>query len=137
MADTPDIVAMTAEIVSAYINKNSVQPEEIPALIERVHNTLARAAGNGAGFGREMPTRPPAVDPEKSVTDDLVICLECGAGFRSLRRHLRVAHGLEPAEYRQKWNLAHNHALTAPAYSARRSEIAKDIGLGLVGRDRE
>src|SRR6516162_9185456 len=30
-------------------------------------------------------------------------CLECGFRGRTLRRHLRVAHGLEPASYYVRW----------------------------------
>jgi predicted transcriptional regulator len=41
-----------------------------------------------------------------------------------------VAHGLEPASYRIRWKLATDHALTAPAYSERRSTMAKQLGLG-------
>ncbi|MGA8755232.1 MAG: MucR family transcriptional regulator [Stellaceae bacterium] len=47
-----------------------------------------------------------------------------------LRRHLRVAHALDPAAYRTRWRLSADHALTAPACSERRSTMAKEIGLG-------
>jgi MucR family transcriptional regulator, transcriptional regulator of exopolysaccharide biosynthesis len=59
-----------------------------------------------------------------------VVCLECGFRALTLRRHLRVAHGLEPVAYRVRWKLATDHALTAPAYSERRSTMAKELGLG-------
>jgi predicted transcriptional regulator len=54
------------------------------------------------------------------------------AGFRAqtLRRHLRVQHGLGVDEYRARWNLLFDHPVTAPAYSQRRSEMAKELGLG-------
>jgi predicted transcriptional regulator len=64
------------------------------------------------------------------VQHDHVVCLECGYRGRVLRRHLRVAHGLEPAEYRVRWRLPPDHPITAPAYSERRSTMAKQIGLG-------
>jgi hypothetical protein len=41
-----------------------------------------------------------------------------------------MAHGLEPAAYRVRWKLSVNHPITAPAYSERRSTMAKEIGLG-------
>jgi integrase len=47
-----------------------------------------------------------------------------------LRRHLRVAHGLEIADYRARWRLPADHPLIAPSYSARRSRMAKEIGRG-------
>ena len=36
---------------------------------------------------------------------DEIVCLECGKGFKSLKRHLRTHHGIEPADYRAKWGL--------------------------------
>jgi predicted transcriptional regulator len=39
-------------------------------------------------------------------------------------------YGLTPQTYREKWNLAADYPMTAPAYSARRSELARSIGLG-------
>jgi hypothetical protein len=64
------------------------------------------------------------------VQHDHVVCLECGFRGQTLRRHLRVAHGLELAAYRGRWNLAAYHPLTAPAYSQRRSTMAKQSGFG-------
>ena len=66
----------------------------------------------------------------RSVQPDYVVCLECGFRALTLRRHLRMSHGLEPAAYRARWKLAPDHALTAPAYSERRSALAKELGLG-------
>jgi hypothetical protein len=47
-----------------------------------------------------------------------------------LRRHLTVSHGLSRNDYRTRWNLKNTHPITAPAYSERRSAMAKQIGLG-------
>jgi predicted transcriptional regulator len=41
-----------------------------------------------------------------------------------------VVHGIEPAAYRTRWKLSADHPITAPAYSQRRSAMAKDLGLG-------
>src|SRR5215831_267166 len=71
-----------------------------------------------------------AVPIRRSVQQDYVVCLECGFRAQALRRHLRAAHGLEVAQYRARWNLPADHPVTAPAYSNRRSVMAKAIGLG-------
>jgi predicted transcriptional regulator len=75
-------------------------------------------------------TLVPAVSVRRSVQPDYVVCLECGYRARVLRRHLRVAHDLEVADYRTRWKLPADHPITAPAYSERRSTMAKQIGLG-------
>ena len=72
----------------------------------------------------------PAVPIRRSVQHDHVVCLDCGFLSQMLRRHIRVAHGLEPAEYRVRWKLPTDHPITAPGYSERRSTMAKRIGLG-------
>jgi predicted transcriptional regulator len=124
MSADNDYVAKAAEIVAAYVANNPIAPQDIPALIERVHGTLVRARVN------DTARRQPAVDPAHSVSAAEVVCLECGRSMRFLRRHLMAAHDLTPAGYRSRWNLPASHALTAPSYSLRRSDIAKEIGLG-------
>jgi hypothetical protein len=37
---------------------------------------------------------------------------------------------MTPAQYRQKWNLPSIYPMVAPNYTARRSALAKSIGLG-------
>lgn len=72
----------------------------------------------------------PAVPIEKSVTDDLIYCLENGKGYKTLKRHLWSSYGLTPEAYRKKWNLPKDYPLVAPNYSKRRAATAKEIGLG-------
>jgi predicted transcriptional regulator len=40
---------------------------------------------------------------------------------------------MSPEEYRQKWSLPADYPMVAPAYSRRRSDFAKEIGLGKAG----
>jgi predicted transcriptional regulator len=70
-----------------------------------------------------------AVSIRKSISPDLLICLEDGKRFKSLRRHL-TGLGLTPEQYRQKWNLPSDYPMVAPNYAAWRSAIAKQLGLG-------
>jgi predicted transcriptional regulator len=117
-----------AAIVRSYVAKNSVAVDQLGALIAMVHRTLSGLGENAPGALPDPLT--PAVPIRRSVEPDHVVCLECGFRAVTLRRHLRVAHGLEPAAYRVRWKLATDHALTAPAYSERRSTMAKQLGLG-------
>jgi predicted transcriptional regulator len=47
-----------------------------------------------------------------------------------MKRRLKTAYGMTPDEYRKKWNLRHDYPMTAQNYSAARSALAKDLGLG-------
>jgi len=120
--------SLVAEIVSSYVAKNSIGVDQIGGLITMVHRTLS-GLGDSAATPAPGPLVP-AVSIRRSVQPDYVVCLECGFRGKALRRHLRVRHGLEVADYRARWKLSPDHAVTAPAYSARRSTMAKEIGLG-------
>jgi predicted transcriptional regulator len=119
-------LSRVARIVSSYVRHHQLGPDQLVGLILAVHRGLA-----GLGLGPPEEKAPqPAVPIRRSVHRDYVVCLECGFRAQALRRHLRVRHGLEVAAYRIRWNLPSDHLLTAPAYSARRSAIAKQIRLG-------
>jgi|SRR5271154_1606350 len=120
--------SLVAEIVSGYVAKNSVGVDQIGGLIAAVHRTLS-GLGTSASTPAPAPLVP-AVSIRRSVQPDYVVCLECGLRGIALRRHLRVRHGLEVSDYRARWKLSPDHVVTAPAYSARRSTMAKQIGLG-------
>lgn len=91
--------------------------------------------GSTADLVQSMQTAQPAVPIEDSWDDDSVTCLCCGRSFTMLKRHLKAEHGLTEAEYRARFNLADDHPLTAPNYSLRKAEHAKQIGLGKYSRD--
>ena len=130
MEDTsrPELVELTAKIVSAYVSNNSVGAGDLPHLISETHAALSRASGGVESVEREE--QKPKVPVKKSVMPDYLICLEDGKKFKSLKRHLRTHYNLSPEEYREKWGLPTDYPMVAPNYSATRSRLAKDNGLG-------
>ncbi|RWD01451.1 MAG: transcriptional regulator [Mesorhizobium sp.] len=125
--ETAHLIALTADIVSAYVSKNAVPVASLHDLIESVNQSLSRI---GQPTEPEEPVQTPAVNPKRSVFPDYIICLEDGKKFKSLKRHLGVHYGLTPDEYRQKWGLARDYPMVAPNYAAQRSALAKSSGLG-------
>jgi predicted transcriptional regulator len=123
-----DVVALTADIVSAYVSNNSVPTTELSALINSVHQALARTVTGQVDKPAEAPV--PAVAVKKSVTPDFIICLEDGKKFKSLKRHLRTTYSMTPEQYRAKWGLPLDYPMVAPNYAKARSELAKTMGLG-------
>jgi predicted transcriptional regulator len=121
---------LVAEIVGSYVAKNKIAADQLGGLIATVYQALSGLGMNSAAVAPATEKLTPAVPIRRSVQPDYVVCLECGFRAVTLRRHLRVAHELEPAAYRARWKLATDHALTAPAYSERRSTMAKQLGLG-------
>jgi predicted transcriptional regulator len=123
-------IEATADIASAYVSNNIVAASELPGLIKAIFGALTVATSV------EEPAEPqqPAVPIKKSVTPDHLICLEDGRRFKSLKRHLRSKYGLSPEAYREKWRLPKDYPMVAPAYSAARSKLARQMGLGQGGR---
>ena len=122
-------VELTAEIVSAYVEHNSVPAGELSALIKSVHDALGLLSGDKKAEALPEPLQP-KVSIKKSISAEYIVCLEDGRRFKSLKRHLHAEHGLSPDEYRSKWGLAKDYPMVAPAYADARSNLAKTIGLG-------
>jgi predicted transcriptional regulator len=125
------ILRQVTEIVTAYLSKNVLAPDQIPGLIKSVHATLGGIAG-GDMAPREL--REPAVPIKKSVKAEYIVCLEDGKKLKMLKRYLRARYGMSPDEYRAKWGLPADYPMTAPNYAAKRSEFAKKFGLGKPGK---
>ena len=123
-------------IVSAYVSHNSMRAADLPEFIGAVHASISSLAKGPATVEAKKPENP-AVPVKRSVSRDYIVCLEDGKKFKSLRRHLSSFHQLTPDEYRAKWNLPSDYPMVAPAYSATRSQLAKDSGLGQVSRSPE
>lgn len=134
MSSNHNYMELAADIVSAYVSRNSVGAGELPALIGDVHAALLRISSGPVEAPVEAPK--PAVSVKKSVTPDFIICLEDGKKFKSLKRHLRTQYNLSPDEYREKWNLPSDYPMVAPNYAEARSKLARDMGLGQKRRKR-
>jgi predicted transcriptional regulator len=122
------LLGLTAEIVSSFAGHNTVATADLPALISGVFQALRAAGQDEVAKAAEAPT--PAVPIKKSIQPDFLVCLEDGRKVTMLKRYLATRHGLTPDEYRKRWGLAKDYPMVAPAYAARRSELAKQIGLG-------
>ena len=123
-----DLTGLTVDIVSAYVTNNVITAENLPEFIGSVRAALSKATTQGVEAPKEE--LKPAVPVKKSVTPEHIICLEDGKKFKSLKRHLQSHYGLSPEEYREKWGLARDYPMVAPAYAAARSHLAKTMGLG-------
>jgi predicted transcriptional regulator len=123
----PNLLGLTAQIVSAHVSNNPVQAEALPLFIRDVYKTLSHIGHEPAAPAEKQQ---PAVPIRKSVFADYIICLEDGKRLKMLKRHLATAFGLTPEQYREKWGLDASYPMVAPNYAEKRSSLAKQIGLG-------
>ncbi|MGV6876251.1 MucR family transcriptional regulator [Pseudochelatococcus sp. B33] len=128
-AETPDLTALTVQLLSAYVENNAVPSSELAQLVRATRAALA---------GDEKPSIPEKPEPEYTpavsvrtslASPDHIISLIDGKPYKTLKRHL-ATNGLTPAEYRARYKLPDDYPLVAPNYSKQRQETAKLQGLG-------
>jgi predicted transcriptional regulator len=135
-----DKLTLVAEIAASYLRRNSIGIDQIGTVVSSVTNAIEQAAkalnGSDVPESRSAPTnssadgQQPAVPIKLSIRPEYIVCLEDGMHARTLKRHLRTAHGMTPEQYREKWGLPDDYPLIAAGYSAARSKMAKKLGLG-------
>ena len=124
-------IELSGQIVVAFVSNNPLPKGELPSLILAVHTAVIRLAAEPESAPLQIEVKTPSVPIRKSITPDFLICLDDGKQFKSLRRHLSGL-GMTPEQYREKWNLQSDYPMVAPNYAARRSALAKQIGLGQI-----
>ena len=125
MDDT--LLTLTADIVAAHVSNNSVAVNDLPNLIQNVHQALATISNAAAA---PEPRQDPAVSIRSSIKPDYIVCLEDGKKLKMLKRHLMTHYSMMPDEYRRKWGLNSDYPMVAPNYAEQRRTLAKSIGLG-------
>ncbi len=121
-----ELLALTTDIVTSHLSRNTLETAEISSLIREVYSTLSNV-----GTSEPINDRPqPAIAIRKSIQPDYLVCLEDGRKLKMLKRHLKTAYNMTPEEYKQRWGLPSDYPMTAPNYTNQRRNLAKKIGLG-------
>jgi MucR family transcriptional regulator, transcriptional regulator of exopolysaccharide biosynthesis len=137
-----DVINLTAQIVISHASMSELTPEALVAEIKEVYNVLS-SLESGAVIPETMtPEKAEEVEVVKKspiplkdiVKEKYVVCLECGKKMRTLKAHIRKAHGLLPKEYFKRFDLdPKKYPLVCREYSAQRSAMAKNRGFGVKG----
>jgi predicted transcriptional regulator len=121
---------IAAQVLCAYLSRNTVAPDDLPGLSARTYAALEAALASGTGGA---PTRSlTAEEIAASVSHDAIVSFENGRRYRSLRRHLKQL-GLTDEQYRAKWGLPDNYPLVARSFSDLRSSAARGQRFGALG----
>ncbi len=121
------LVEMSASIVMAQARHSQLSSDDIADSLRKVFQTLKniQQMGNGSEIDGAISR-----DPQSSIQQNQVVCLECSKAFKLLsNRHLAL-HGLTPRAYKQKHGIRMTQALSSRALTARRRKVAKELGLG-------
>lgn len=128
MEDQNTLIELTSEIVANYISHNQVPIEQLPDLIRTVNQTLSQLGQPQAPPEAET-ARPTSAQVRKSIRPEGLVSFIDGKPYKTLKRHLSK-HGLSVADYKEKFGLPKDYPTTASDYSAKRSEMARSLGLG-------
>lgn len=129
---TTDLTVLTTEIIAAYVENNRVEVDALPSLIRAVYGALNGLGVDDVEVEVEQP-KPTASQVRKSITDAGLISFIDGKTYQTLKRHIG-RHDMTPDDYRARYGLSADYPIVAPAYAARKSELAKAIGLGTKPR---
>jgi len=135
-----EVLKMTTEIVVSHASMTELTPEQLVNEIKEVYNVLASLEGGvileepaEAKAEAGMVKKPPILLKD-IVKAKYVVCLECGRKLKTLKTHLRKAHGLLPKEYFQRFGLdPKKYPLVCREYSEQRSAMAKKRRFGERG----
>jgi len=140
-----EILKLTTEIVISHVSRSEMSTPQLVEEIKEVYNLLC-SLESGAAPESAAPEKVPEVEVVKKpsiplkdiVTPKQVVCLECGKKLRTLKAHIRKAHGLMPKEYFQRFGLdPKKYPLVCQEFSEKRRKLAAERGLGAkIGRRR-
>jgi predicted transcriptional regulator len=131
------LTEIAAEIVQNQISRSPMSSEGIVASLKSVFGALMllkKAEGEDVSLdeipsGEAMEATRQGMNPEDSIQEDRIICLECGAEKRQLTAKHLESHGLSAREYKKKWGFPLRQSLAAKSLSKSRSRAAKKRGL--------
>lgn len=128
-----DFVEMATDLVAAYVSNNSVPTVELPNLIRTIHAALTQLpCGTVRPVSQDdILEKPTAAQIRKSIRPEGLVSFIDGKTYQTLKRHLGV-HGLNPDTYRHRYGLSADYPMVSADYTAKRSELAKAIGLGRI-----
>lgn len=128
-SETTDILTLTTEIVASYVsNTTHLKIEEIPALIRSVRAALSEDA---VPVAPAEPKTPKASKSQinKSIQSHGLTSFIDGKVYKTLKRHL-ARHGHDMTSYKAAYGLPSDYPSVASDYSAARSAMARNLGLG-------
>jgi predicted transcriptional regulator len=150
------LIEMTASIVSGLVAGRPSLAEEVPSMLDVVHDGLKRLqAGDRAvveardADGARSEAQVSASSPQSdvrgdrdldretgftrdgvvTVTSDHIVCLDDGRSVVFLKRHLKSI-GVDLGDYLKRHGLPEDYPTTSPAYVAEKRRLAKAQGLG-------
>jgi predicted transcriptional regulator len=147
------IIEIVGEIIAGQACQRTLSGEEIETLIKHTYRAFREieelenreraleeidksigiqpSASDVHQSEAEKSPIEPKIDPRNAIQDQEIFCIECGRPFKVISHtHLRQAHGLSPAEYKEKWGIPAKQPLAAKNVTQRRRDQARERNVG-------
>ena len=141
-----EILKLTAQIVLSHASMSELSPQQLVKEIKEVYQHFASLEGGEIIPETMAPekaeevgvVKKPPIPLNQIVKEKYVVCCECGKKMKTLKAHIKKAHGLSAKEYFKRFDLdPKKYPLVCKEYSAQRSKMAKDRGFGKEGGRRK
>ncbi len=133
-----DTLDLATDLTMAWLANPSTRASasDVPAFLAAMHKAVSELGAPAASAVEEAPAHTAAVSIRKSLASpDYIVSMITGEKLRTLTRHIGK-HGMTADQYRQRYNLPTGYPMTAPSYSAARSDMAKARGFGRKAGER-
>jgi predicted transcriptional regulator len=127
-------IHMAANIVTANATGRGLSTDQIIDMLKSVAATLESLSTTPTTevLQAELtPEEKPSLTWQESIGRNSITCLLCGFQGTTLNAHIRRKHHLSSKEYCAQYGIPRKTPLVSKAYSAKRSKMAKESGLGL------
>lgn len=125
---------LTVQVLTARLSKRDMSLEELQKEMITISNMIKNLDDgtlNDPATAVPKEEAAPQLTFKQAFKKDEIICMVCGkGGFKTLKRHLAMAHQLKPGEYRKQFGIPSTQSLAAKSYSESRRQMAFDKGLG-------
>lgn len=128
-----NLTELTTQIIAARAAKKDMSTDELQQEMQMVYSFLKGIEEGSEQLAVQAAAeepKPQKINFKQIFRKDEVICLICNKGFKTLKRHLSMAHGLKPGEYKKRFDIPAKYTLIASSYSEERKKAAIDRGQG-------
>lgn len=114
------------EIVKAQASVRNMTEDEITSMVKRLAAGI-KTISDGLVCTGEL--QDASVDPQKSIKEKSIVCLECGKIFKLITKKHLSTHNLTPETYREKWGLKKGTPLVCKSLQRERRKKMKQMQL--------
>lgn len=119
---------LTVQILSARLIKKEMSLEELQKEMIAISQMISAIdSGTAQETVEEAPVEEvkPQLTLKQAFKKEEVVCMVCfKGGFKTLKKHLSVAHDMTPLQYRKKFGIKTTQKLAAKNFSDARREAA-------------